>query len=596
MASLQSKHPPVEKRSTSPEKKRAPIKPAPIPRPTLLIQRKATCACGGGCPRCEQNAAPASLNEAQKHAGYPLDADSRSYFEPRLGRELGQVRIHNDSSANDAARNMKARAFTVGQEIHFAAGEFNPASQEGRRLLAHELVHTVQQGELRTSQPKLQISQPADASEMEADRVAGAIVNGAPAQVSNTLQTAPHIARQPEGAPKQPDASAGAATGDVPLSDLLPFTDTGWDGATILKIGQIDPASAIGTAVTAGPKEVNALNEKLYSDLLKELDTLLAGDRYINAVTEAGSASAIFSLSLKTQLASYGELRRIARASAAFAQPPKERRRSLLAWADQPTPAKGLVGTEPPEPIGLRENVVAQLDKWAETTEGVDKVAAGRPKFSEFRTAASLKSTRESYAKNKGTTFTTCVEFLAWALKNGVADAHANLKVSDNLINTNLWDPKRREELPKDAWTTYTTETKERPKPGDIYMLIFAQNVYKKPNEPKVDANIKNYKGSFSHIGFIRSITVNAVKEGEEPTETWEGVDGGAGTATIYKYQGVDKETQKDKYSVTQAGAEKIETAVRVFYPRQNIFPAGVKNQDQGPRHLLGWLNIEKLI
>ena len=91
------------------------------------------------------------------------------------------------------------------------------------------------------------------------------------------------------------------------------------------------------------------------------------------------------------------------------------------------------------------------------------------------------------------------------------------------------------------------------------------------------------------------------MKEGEEPTETWEGVDGGAGTATIFHYEGrgpksAEDPTEEDKFTTSQQGAEKIETAVRLFYPKKNIFPAGVKNQDQGPRHLLGWLNIDKLV
>ena len=526
-------------------------------------------------------------------------------FSSGLGVDLSGVRLHTGEQSMRAAKAVAARAYTTGQDIHFAAGEYNPQSPQGKRLLAHELVHTVQQSEHRATQTKLDLSQTGDASEVEAERVSDAIISGEPVQAltASLHHSQPKIARQPEGAQKPAEvkpAATAAGGAAVPLGDLLPFTDAGWDGATILTVGQIDPASAVGNAVTAGPQAVNTLNESLYSQLLAELDTLKEGDRYINAVTEAASVSAIFSSSLKTHLASYGELRQISRVSAALTATGKDRRRSLLAWAFQPAPARGLVGTQPPEPIGVRENVVAQLDKWAETTEGVTKVAKGRPKFSEFRSAQSLEATRKSYAKGPKTTFTTCIEFLGWALANGIADAHARLKVSDSLINANLWYPEKRASLPEKAWTDYKPGMEDRPQPGDIYMLVFAEDVYK-PGKPKTAENIKNVKASFSHIGFIRSIRKNPVKEGEEPTETWEGVDGGAGTATIFHYEGrgpksAEDPTEEDKFTTTQQGAEKIETAVRLFYPKKNIFPAGVKNQDQGPRHLLGWLNIDKLV
>src|SRR5216117_3606756 len=87
-------------------------RPSRVSRSTIQIQRTTTCACGGGCPRCEQNATHASLNEVQKQPGYPLDSESRKYFEPRLGRDLGQVRVNHDTSSNNAAHNLHARAFT----------------------------------------------------------------------------------------------------------------------------------------------------------------------------------------------------------------------------------------------------------------------------------------------------------------------------------------------------------------------------------------------------------------------------------------------------------------------------------------------------
>jgi hypothetical protein len=77
--------------------------------------------------------------------GSPLPATERAFFEPRFGFDLGNVRIHAGTRADEAARAINARAFTRGSDIGFAAGEFAPGTSHGRRLLAHELTHVVQQ-------------------------------------------------------------------------------------------------------------------------------------------------------------------------------------------------------------------------------------------------------------------------------------------------------------------------------------------------------------------------------------------------------------------------------------------------------------------
>lgn len=77
--------------------------------------------------------------------GQPLAAADRGFFEPRLGRDLSGVRIHNDPAANQAAKDVRAKAFTYGQDVFFAAGRHQPATETGRELMAHELAHTVQQ-------------------------------------------------------------------------------------------------------------------------------------------------------------------------------------------------------------------------------------------------------------------------------------------------------------------------------------------------------------------------------------------------------------------------------------------------------------------
>jgi hypothetical protein len=79
------------------------------------------------------------------NAGRRLPSATRDFFESRLGRDFSPVRLHTGTEAGESARNLNARAYTYGQNIVFASGEFAPETSMGRRLLAHELVHTVQQ-------------------------------------------------------------------------------------------------------------------------------------------------------------------------------------------------------------------------------------------------------------------------------------------------------------------------------------------------------------------------------------------------------------------------------------------------------------------
>jgi len=82
---------------------------------------------------------------SMKSGGHPLDAATRSFFEPRFGRDFSDVRLHTDSTAADTARSIHARAFTLGNHIAMCSGEYHPNSQSGQRLLGHELTHVIQQ-------------------------------------------------------------------------------------------------------------------------------------------------------------------------------------------------------------------------------------------------------------------------------------------------------------------------------------------------------------------------------------------------------------------------------------------------------------------
>jgi hypothetical protein len=87
--------------------------------------------------------------------GRPLPAAQRAFFEPRFGYAFDRVKIHTDSAAAEAARAVSARAFTLGNDLVFAKGQFAPETQDGRRLLAHELAHVIQQNPSAGGKPAL---------------------------------------------------------------------------------------------------------------------------------------------------------------------------------------------------------------------------------------------------------------------------------------------------------------------------------------------------------------------------------------------------------------------------------------------------------
>jgi hypothetical protein len=125
----------------------------PTPISVLSIQRK--------CQECEDEALqrksdsrhtepPTSgLDHAVttlRQGGQPLDANTRAFFEPRFGTDFSAVRIHNDTNAAASARAVNALAYTVGHNVVFNSGQYTPQSDSGKRLLAHELTHTLQGG------------------------------------------------------------------------------------------------------------------------------------------------------------------------------------------------------------------------------------------------------------------------------------------------------------------------------------------------------------------------------------------------------------------------------------------------------------------
>ncbi|HEU5058444.1 MAG TPA: DUF4157 domain-containing protein, partial [Kofleriaceae bacterium] len=149
-------------------------------------------------------------------SGAAPDARVRAQVEATTGGDLSAARVHTDSTSQADAAALRARAFTVGTDIHFAAGQYQPGTPAGDALLAHELVHTLQQGGgAPTAQLKASdVSQESDAAEVEADRIAQAAVSGAGTRMAPVQRAAP-ISLAPErlsGNPAEKTDSTGAAT------------------------------------------------------------------------------------------------------------------------------------------------------------------------------------------------------------------------------------------------------------------------------------------------------------------------------------------------------------------------------------------------
>lgn len=96
--------------------------------------------------------------QASRSSGKPLPPSVRRFMEQRFAADFGAVRVHTDEAAASRSQALDARAFTVGGDIHFGAGEFQPDSQSGRELIAHELTHTIQQGAAPQAQTAVQRS------------------------------------------------------------------------------------------------------------------------------------------------------------------------------------------------------------------------------------------------------------------------------------------------------------------------------------------------------------------------------------------------------------------------------------------------------
>jgi Domain of unknown function (DUF4157)/Heterokaryon incompatibility protein Het-C len=162
----------------------------------VLLQRQ--CACGqhtsggGECEECKKKssplqrktgsgstavtAIPAIVHDVLRSPGQALDGETRAYMEPRFRHDFSRVRVHTDESAGRSAQAVNARAYTVGAHVVFGS-QFKPGSGAGRRLLAHELTHVVQQASVPRIPFPLRVADSLP-HEREAEQVSSAVAAG----------------------------------------------------------------------------------------------------------------------------------------------------------------------------------------------------------------------------------------------------------------------------------------------------------------------------------------------------------------------------------------------------------------------------------
>lgn len=148
----------------------------------------------------EPETVPPIVHEILRSPGEPLDARTRSFFEPRFGHDFSRVRVHTDTKAAESARAVNALAYTVGNHVVFSSGQYQPKDHEGNRVLAHELVHVIQQNGI-SSVGCLKVGDAGSTAEREASSRAALLHQPPPAgdvqERAQQRMTSPLLMRAP---------------------------------------------------------------------------------------------------------------------------------------------------------------------------------------------------------------------------------------------------------------------------------------------------------------------------------------------------------------------------------------------------------------
>jgi hypothetical protein len=154
--------------------------------------------------QAESGARSPVLDVVGQGGGTPLDAATRATMESGLGADFGDVRVHTDGASAESARAVQAHAYTVGNDVVFQSGLYQPGTADGQRMLAHELTHVVQQRsgpvDGTATGDGIAVSDPSDsferAAEANADRYMSSQPTMSSAAPAGGAQASPGVQRE----------------------------------------------------------------------------------------------------------------------------------------------------------------------------------------------------------------------------------------------------------------------------------------------------------------------------------------------------------------------------------------------------------------
>lgn len=242
-----------------------------------------------------ETTAPESVRNVISKPGTAMDEEVQREMESKMGGDFSDVQLHTGTEAAAAADSINARAFTVGNNVAFNDGEYDPGSESGKKVLAHELTHVRQQTDGRVSllpkagsgpdagtlnrrglhvQPKLEVSSPGDPAEKEAERVAQRVV-----EMDGSEATPAEVHNQDSGSVARAMSQAGGTTGETDVDDeddsdgeIYEMTINGQtqmvQGGTVHTVEQGENLSVIAEAysVRDGWRGIYRLNQEVIGD------------------------------------------------------------------------------------------------------------------------------------------------------------------------------------------------------------------------------------------------------------------------------------------------------------------------------------------
>ncbi|BAV06589.1 protein of unknown function [Filimonas lacunae] len=245
-------------------------------------------------PVTEATPVPPIAKQALEGNGKPLDTALRTEMEPRFGHDFSNIRIHSGDQATEAAGAVQAKAYTVGQDIVFGHQQYQPGNIQGRQLIAHELAHTIQQGEVsKAATSSLSFNNQHNGLEQQAHKAAGQVSGGPQKTTGISEGASPSIMRTPAA----PDYDGVTAKYDRSKVTIDPIEDV-----------VIADAKAKNVNIAMNDPEIEHLTWEIYGP----------GDVYITgrSTTRGGAKSTSSPFEVRPDMLSKGQGRYTLRCTA----------------------------------------------------------------------------------------------------------------------------------------------------------------------------------------------------------------------------------------------------------------------------------------